>query len=427
MKDIHSKMGGHPRVNRRDFLRGTTGLLAAGMIPGCGRVHQADKSSSSLAGLPGKRTIPPVLPGYQPEVVSSWIPRNEHESSSNIFKKTIEATTDFSWLSRGDRVLLKLALNSGNPYPATTDPWALWSLVKLLQEKGAGEIIVGDQSGMESVRWFRDSRHGSSRELCKSAGLLKIIEESGARPYFFEERGYDSYLATSPAGNNHWQDPIQITSLVKEVDHIIYLTRVSSHVMSDITSGFKIGVGFLREDSRRAFHRGGENFYAMHEEINAVPEISSKLRLILSSGRSVLSTLGPDNGHVTHPEYGLLIASNDLLAHELLSYAWLNWNRQFETPAYSRATTGSLTRWRAQINQLFLWWAWKSHRGEETPAIPLWQPGNIYQHPAIVNYMIRNGGRPETIAWEQINRGPEQAVTDFLSENIWSRTSLVQA
>jgi uncharacterized protein (DUF362 family) len=46
------------------------------------------------------------------------------------------ATTDFSWLSKGDTVFIKPALNSGNPYPATTNPIAIGAMVELL-EKGA--------------------------------------------------------------------------------------------------------------------------------------------------------------------------------------------------------------------------------------------------------------------------------------------------
>ncbi len=388
------------------------------MLPGCGHTRAEARDSSSLTDPSLENGIPLVLPGYQPGVASAWVPRGEREEFSRMFRKTVEAATDFSWLSSGDRVLLKLALNSGNPYPATTDPWALWCMIEMLKEKGAGEIIVGDQSGMESVRWFRDRKKGSSRELCQSAGLLKVIQEIGATPCFFEERGYDNYITTSPSGTNHWQEPIWVTSLVEEVDHIIYMNRVSSHAFSDITSGMKIAVGFLREDSRLNFHRGGKNYYYMHEEINEVPEISSRLRLTVSSGRSVLSTLGPDNGHVTHPDHGLVIASEDLLSHELLSYAWLNWNREVETPAYSKATTGRITKLRSRINKGFVWVAWNSQRGVETPGIPLWQPGNIYDHPCIVNFMGRKGGRPENIAWEQINTGPDKAVVDYLTNEL---------
>jgi len=126
---------------------------------------------------------------------------------------------------------------------------------------------VGDQSGIQAVQWNRDSQRGSSRELCRSAGLLKTIEASGQRLFFFEEAGYDAYIETSPSGNHHWKTPLWIPSIANQVDHIIFMPRVSSHVMGELTSGMKLGVGFLREDSRRVFHSGGERFFAMHEEI----------------------------------------------------------------------------------------------------------------------------------------------------------------
>jgi hypothetical protein len=37
----------------------------------------------------------------------------------------LKSTNNLNWLSRVDTVLLKPALNSGDPYPATTHPLAL--------------------------------------------------------------------------------------------------------------------------------------------------------------------------------------------------------------------------------------------------------------------------------------------------------------
>ena len=328
----------------------------------------------------------------------------------------VESATDFSWLSKGDRVLLKLAMNSDIPFPATTDPWAVWCMTKVLKEKGAGQIYIGDQSGVERVHWTKAHTRGSSRSCSDSAGLFKTIIESDATPCFFEEKGYAAYKETFPPGSHHWKTPIWVTSMLDEVDHIIYMPRVSSHVLGDITSGMKLGVGFLREDSRLAFHRGGDNFYAMYEEINQVPEIVSKFRLVVSSGRSVLSTFGPDYGYVTEPDHGLVFASDDLLAHELLAYAWLEWNREFETSYLSHATTGSLNRHRSLLNKLFVWWVWSDDK--ETPGIPLFQPGNINSHPSIINAMKRKGGRPEGIPFEQVNDIPGNSIAKYLENKM---------
>jgi uncharacterized protein (DUF362 family) len=291
-------------------------------------------------------------------VNSAWIQKGQLGESSVMIHDMLESTTDFSWLSKGDTVFIKLALNSGNEFPATSDPWLLKQVVTILKNKGAGEVLVGDQSGIQAVQWNRESKRGSSRDLCESAGLLKAIHECKATPVFFEESGYDAYIQTSPPGAHHWKTPLWVSSIVNQVDHIIFMPRVSSHVMGELTSALKISVGFLREDSRRVFHSGGEDFFAMYEEIAQVPEINSKLRLIITSGRKVFTTIGPDFGDVAEPEYGLVFASEDLLASELLSYAWLLWNRNFETSFFVKATKGNVSRLGSFINRKFVGKYW---------------------------------------------------------------------
>ncbi len=396
--------------SRRDFLKFSGVLAGAVFLPAC---------ANSMKKMEAELAVMPVDDAWTPHVASAWIPKGEHGNAYGVFKKTMEASTDFSWLSSGDSVFIKLSMNSSNPFPATSDPWALAFLIRLLQEKGAGRIMAGDSSGMESVHWTRDSQKGSSRECCKKAGLMDAIVQNGAEPVFFEEAGYDAYIPLYPKEPHHWREPLWISAVVKESDHIIYLARVSSHIMGDITSGMKIGVGFLREDSRKAFHRGGDNFYAMYEEINHVPEIASKLRLSVSSGRKVLATFGPDNGHVTAPASGLVIASEDLVAHEMLSYSWLLYNREHETGFFDSGVTGRLTRMRSPINRGFVWYTWRDGGFFQTPKIPMFIAGNIYAHPSIINAMNRKGGRPERIDWEQVNPSAEtEMMADYIRDKI---------
>ena len=396
---------------RREFLIGTAGLALATVLPAC---------SQTTKTVPIQKAEPEITSVTDRElgVSCSWVAKGEHENSYALFKKTVEATTDFSWLSRGDRVLLKIALNSGNPYPATTDPWSVHCMVKLLKERGAGEILVGDQSSFGTVQWTKDRKEGSSRQLAKTAGLLKVIEDSDAEPCFFEEYGWDAYLPASPDGKHHWKRPIMVPAKLDEVDHIIYLPRVSSHILAGKTLGIKLGVGFLRSDSRGEFHRGGKQFYSMYEEINHVPQIASKLRLIVSSGRSVLTLVGPNEGPTAKPDYGLVLASDDLLAHEMLAYAWLQWNRQFETSSIAHMTMGRPTKSRSGYNKRFSDRMWPDKDGRETPAIDYFEPGNLFNHPAIVNYLKRMGGRPRSIAVEELNNQPDSSVIDYLKRQL---------
>jgi uncharacterized protein (DUF362 family) len=287
---------------RREFLLGTAGLALATVLPAC------SQTTNTVQNQTAEPEITSVM-DRELGVSCSWVVKGEHENAYALYKKTVEAATDFSWLSRGDRVLIKMALNSGNPYPATTDPWSVHCMVKVLKERGAGKILVGDQSGFGTVQWTKDRKEGSSRQLAKTAGLLKVIEESDAEPCFFEEYGWDAYRPAYPDGKHHWKRPIMLPAKLDEVDHIIYLPRVSSHILAGNTLGLKLSVGFLRSDSRGEFHRGGKQFYAMYEEINHIPQIASKLRLTVSSGRSILTLFGPNEGPTSKPDHGLVLAS----------------------------------------------------------------------------------------------------------------------
>jgi hypothetical protein len=136
-----------------------------------------------------------------------------------------------------------------------------------------------------------------------------------------------------------------------------------------------------------------ENFYRMYEEINHVPETESRRRLIVSTGRQVLSMGGPNSGAMAEPDYGLVFASQDLLAHEMLSYAWLQWNREFATPAAELAEADARMR---------------------SP----YRPSDIYAHPAVDNLMQRLGLAGPDFGWEQLNEGPTWPVVAYLKNRM---------
>ncbi|MDH5561237.1 MAG: DUF362 domain-containing protein [Deltaproteobacteria bacterium] len=379
--------------NRRSFLSGLLGLIIGTVFP--------PKTNATIKIEDNPLSLFPTLAGYRPKVFSAWIPKDQRPK--DLLSSIIERVSDFSWLGRGDKVLIKLALNSGNPFPATSDPWTLECLIDILREKGAGEIIVGDQSGIANVDWRGNKKKGSSRKLCHESGLMEVIERKKATAIFFEEAGQSSYFRTQPKPNHHWSTPLYITKAVLKADHIIYLPRVGSHFLGEITAGFKLGVGFLREDSRGNLHRGGEYFNAMYEEINEIPEIKTRFRFSLTSGRLVLATMGPDRGTITKPERGLVFASEDLLAGELLAYAWLQWNRDMETSFFSRDILPKTANIRSFANKQFVKMTWGPDQKEPSRGISQFRPGIIYWHPAILNHMRRLGGRPELIDWQQVN------------------------
>jgi uncharacterized protein (DUF362 family) len=238
---------------------------------------------------------------------------------------------DWSWLKRGDRVFVKLASNSAEVHPATTSPTAVRAMVKALRERGAGRIIVGDQGGVASVRLIEGgARVGATRALFARNGLLAAIEDSGAEVHCFEEHGFhDGYvMATLPqvAGvPSSWRRAPFIARVVTEVDHIVALPRISSHLLAGYTHGHKLAVGYLRDDSRHMMHAEADTMYEKYTELNHALELSSRLRLTVSVAERVLVDGGPDGGSIADADPRLVVATSDLAHHDVVTVGLLSW------------------------------------------------------------------------------------------------------
>ena len=239
-----------------------------------------------------------------------------------------EGATDFSWLSRGDAVFIKPALNSGNPYPATTRPEAVAAMVELLQEKGAGRVIVGDMSGIPFFKMTPERLFGSTRRLMERCGMAQAAREAGAELHFFEEAGWNGFYEEAPISGSHWKRGLMMPKVLKEVEHIILLPRCSRHALSGSTLGLKAAVGYWRTDTRLEYHQDAATLQEKTAEGNTGTTLLRKQRLVLSAADKVLATCGPNRGYVSHPETGLIIASESVVAHDMVSLAWLLKNRR---------------------------------------------------------------------------------------------------
>jgi uncharacterized protein (DUF362 family) len=311
-------------MNRREFLKTAAGV--ATMIA----CSMEDKLNAAPAA---QRGSPPVK-GRETKVFLAGVGRGISEEGMKAAVRAVaEAATDFSWLSKGDAVFIKPALNSGNPYPATTNPTAIAAMVEILKEKGAGRVIVGDMSGIEHVKLSETGLRGSSRRLMESSGMARAVQEAGAEIHFFEEAGWKAFFEDAPAAGTHWKGGIMMPNILKDIHHIILMPRCARHVLAGSTLGLKAAVGYWRTDTRLEYHRDASTFQEKTAEGNTVETLRKKQRLVLSSANKVLTTFGPDNGYVFQPETGLVIASESVVAHDMVSLAWLLETRRSIPPS----------------------------------------------------------------------------------------------
>ena len=307
-------------MHRRDFPKMAAGESAMAACPLKG-------SALACSREPGMNHS--LAPGPRIEVALAGVYRAASiQAVKSAVRACAEAATDFSWLSRGDTVLIKPVINSGNPYPATTSPVATAAMVELLREKGAGRVIVGDMSGVGDVRFSSEGLSGSSRRLMESSGMADAVKAAGAELRPFEEDGWGSFHEEIPAAGAHWNRGIMMPDILREVQHIVLMPRCGRHVLAGSTLGLKAAVGYWRHDTRLEYHRNASTFHEKTAEGNTVESLRMKQRLVLTLADKVLAAFGPDEGYVHQPETGLVIASESVVAHDMVSLAWLLENRR---------------------------------------------------------------------------------------------------
>jgi uncharacterized protein (DUF362 family) len=228
-------------MKRREFLEMIAGASVMALLP-WSRARGSRKTAES-------ENPPP--PGPDTDVYIAGVPKGAAESDlKQALRQTAEAADNFSWLSKGDTVFIKPALNSGNPYPATTSPVAVAAVVELLKERGAGRVLLGDMCGVQHVKLTPEKLTGSSRQLMHESGMAQAAEAAGAELHFFEEAGWNAFYEDHPAKGGHWKGPIMMPAILKEVDHIILMPRCAGHALAGSTLGLKAAVGWWRNDTR---------------------------------------------------------------------------------------------------------------------------------------------------------------------------------
>jgi hypothetical protein len=105
------------------------------------------------------------------------------------------------------------------------------------------------------------------------------------------------------------------------------MPRCSRHLLLGSSLGLKSAVGYWRTDSRLEYHKVASTIQEKTADANTVTCLRDKQRLTLTAATQILTTLGPDDGFVAQPETGLVIASESVVAHDMVSLAWLLENR----------------------------------------------------------------------------------------------------
>jgi uncharacterized protein (DUF362 family)/NAD-dependent dihydropyrimidine dehydrogenase PreA subunit len=206
-----------------------------------------------------------------------------------------EAAGDFD--VRGKRVLLKPnVLSDSAPEKAvTTNPVFLEASIKLVQEKGAAKIFVGDSPGFQTP--------GFNGKICE---LGPVTQKMGA-----EWADFTKGKAEITCAEGKVQKSFSVGGLLNEVDCIISLPKLKTHQLMLFTGAMKNLFGLLPSLMKSPYHvrySSQEDFAAMIVDLN----LAAKASYAFMDAIIGMEGQGPGSG--SPRQIGLVLASSNLLA-----------------------------------------------------------------------------------------------------------------
>jgi len=194
-------------------------------------------------------------------------------------------------VSEDDRVLLKPNFNTGDPPPASSDPEFVRTIVELLYEHGASEVVLGESSTFSL----------NTRDVLKETGMLKMAEEAQARVVVFDE---GKWIKVKTPGRH-----MKSTHLAEEIfraDKIVYALCMKTHSIATFTGSLKLPMGMIRVRDRFGMH-----LRRLEEQIADLNTVVHPDLMIMDARKCFISG-GPAYGELRKP--GLILASGDRIA-----------------------------------------------------------------------------------------------------------------
>ncbi|MBN2230036.1 MAG: DUF362 domain-containing protein [Candidatus Thorarchaeota archaeon] len=192
----------------------------------------------------------------------------------------------------GDTVTIKPNLNTGDPYPASSDPEFIKAIGELIIEAGASKLKIIDSSTLRL----------STRKVAETIGLSQVAEDLDAELIFLDE--HDWIKVDFPSGKYLKRGSIGKPLL--ERGKTVLAPCLKTHFLARYTGSMKLFVGWLKHSERIKMH--------LRNLEQKIPDLASYFRpdLIVMDARTCFITGGPASGQCSSPN--LILASGDMVS-----------------------------------------------------------------------------------------------------------------
>jgi uncharacterized protein (DUF362 family) len=215
-------------------------------------------------------------------------------------------------LAAKDAVALKANYNSDDPFPATTDPETLRTLISLLKAETSAEIVMAERSGMGNTA--RVLRNRGISDLSKNLGFSLIDLETQSPEAFEDIR----------AEGLHWKQGFKIARLFRQADRVVQTCCLKTHRFGGhFTMSLKNSVGLVAARPPGTHYDYMRELHSSPNQRLMIAEINQFYRtdMVLMDASLGFSTGGPERGRLIKP--GLLLASVDRVALDAVGVAVL--------------------------------------------------------------------------------------------------------
>lgn len=201
----------------------------------------------------------------------------------------------------GKEVLVKPNVNSDDPYPATTNPEVIRSVIELLYEAGAEKVKVADMSNQYYLPTVK---------TMEKLGIKKAAEDAGAEVTSFDDDEWT--IVKDP--RMKYSESFMIPRTVYEAEKLVSVPVLKTHEIATYSMSLKNFVGILHPRDRSRMHLS-KNLEEMVAEISLAvhPDL-----IVMDATRSMVAG-GPFEGTVK--DTNMVLASGDRIAIDIVGLA----------------------------------------------------------------------------------------------------------
>lgn len=324
------------QFSRRKVLRWAGLAAGAATLPAaCRTLNATDAStvgqpeSSPVTAMPESQIAQPASTSGSSRVV---LVRTEDRVAGTRRALDLLQPTGI----QGQTVFLKPNYNTADPAPAATDTALLEALIQELQNAGAGQMTVGDRSGM-----------ADTRQAMQTKGVFQLADRYGLKAMVFDELGAEDWQYFDAAGT-HWSQGFAFARPVLDAGAVINTCCLKTHRFGGhFTLSLKNTVGMVAKyvpgDS---YNYMGELHSSAHQRL-MIAEINQAYQpaLVLLDGVEALVDGGPDTGTLAKP--GVILAGTDRVAVDVVAIGILR--SLGTTEAVSQGSVWSLEQIRRAV------------------------------------------------------------------------------